>query len=588
MAGRRPRLLTCGDSMAGPKSTRTPRPHAQGVQVSWQAALPERETLDVDVLIVGAGPAGLACAIHLRRLLAERGMGDKTVLVLEKAEEVGYHVLSGAVMDPRGMAELFPDWKERGCPTESEVVFDCLDVLWKSGRSTRLKGLLAPPPLHNAGNHIISLYQVVRWLKEQAEALGAEVYAGFAGAEVLLEGQRVRGVQTRDAGIAKDGQPKGNFAPGMNVQAPVTVFAEGTRGSLAKHLIARLGLASETNPQNYGTGVKELWEIPAERGAALRGHVIHTLGMPLGLDGYGGGWIYGQKDNRLSIGFVVGLDHGDARLDPHALFVQWKQHPAVARHLAGGKVVRYGAKTIPYGGYFAMPKLFGDGFCLVGDTAGFLNSARLKGVHLALKSGMLAAEAIADALAKGDTSAAGLASYRERFEASWAREELWQVRNFHQAFEPGLFAGMLDAGVQMLTGGRGLVKHRRGHEDHTTTAPVERSRLAKPRYDDSVSLDKLTDVYWSGAVHDEDQPSHLVVTDPSICVERCTAEFGNPCQHFCPAAVYEWPEGHVGAGGPVINASNCVHCKTCDVADPYQVIEWIVPEAGGGPKYIDM
>jgi electron-transferring-flavoprotein dehydrogenase len=574
--------------MAGPKSTRTPRPHAQGLQVSWQAAVPEREALDVDVLIVGAGPAGLACAIHLRRLLTERGLGDKTVLVLEKAEEVGYHVLSGAVMDPRGMAELFPDWRERGCPSESEVTFDCLDVLWKSGRSTRLKGPLVPPPLHNAGNHIISLYQVVRWLKDQAEALGAEVYAGFAGAEVLFDGARVLGVQTRDAGLSKAGEPKGNFAPGMNVQAPVTVFAEGTRGSLAKHLIARLGLASETNPQNYGTGVKELWEIPSERGAAMLGHVIHTLGMPLGLDGYGGGWIYGQKNNRLSLGFVVGLDHSDARLDPHALFVQWKQHPAVARHLAGGKVVRYGAKTIPYGGYFAMPKLFGDGFCLVGDTAGFLNSARLKGVHLAIKSGLLAAESIADALAKGDTSAAGLSSYRERFEASWAREELWGVRNFHQAFEPGLFAGMLDVGVQMISGGRGLVKHRRGHEDHTTTAPVERSRLEKPRYDDGASLDKLTDVYWSGAVHEEDQPSHLVVTDPSICVERCTAEFGNPCQHFCPAAVYEWPDGHPGAGGPLINASNCVHCKTCDVADPYQVIEWVVPEAGGGPKYIDM
>jgi electron-transferring-flavoprotein dehydrogenase len=564
-------------------------------QVSWQIAGAEREELEVDALIVGAGPAGLACAIHLKRLLATRGKAGATVLALEKAEEVGYHVLSGAVMDPRGIAELFPDWKEKGAPVESEVTFDCLDVLWTSGKRTRIRGALVPPALHNHGNYVISLYRLTRWLKEQAEAAGAEVYAGFAGAEILFDGERVLGVQTRDAGISKKGERKANFAAGMNVRAKVTVFAEGTRGSLAKHLIARLGLGKETNPQAYGTGVKELWEVPEARGRAMKGHVIHTLGAPLGLDGYGGGWIYGCDRNRLSIGFVVGLDHHDARLDPHALFVQWKQHPAVAEHLAGGKVVRYGAKTIPYGGYWSMPALQGDGFCLVGDTAGFLNSARLKGVHLAIKSGMLAAEAIADALAKGDTSHASLARYTELFEASWARDELWKVRNFHQAFDAGLFAGILDAGLQMVTGGRGLVAHRKGHRDHETMRPVAQSRLTKPKFDGAQSMDKLTDVYWSGAVHEEDQPPHLVVTDPAICVERCTAEFGNPCQHFCPGAVYEWPAGHPPGGdqagkeaGPVINASNCVHCKTCDVADPYQVIEWVVPEAGGGPKYIDM
>jgi electron-transferring-flavoprotein dehydrogenase len=573
-------------------TTTTAQPHAQGLQVSWQAEGVAREQLEVDVLIVGAGPAGLATAIHLRRLLAERGLSDKTVLVLEKAEEIGYHVLSGAVMDPRGIAELFPDWQQQGCPVESPVVSDCLDVLWKSGKRTRLQGKLMPPPLHNHGNFIVSLYRVVRWLKERAEALGADVYPGFAGAELLFDDERVTGVQTRDAGLAKDGTRKGNFAPGMNVKAAITVLAEGTRGSLAKHLIARHGLASSDNPQSYGTGIKELIELPPERGKALRGHVIHTIGMPLGLEGYGGGWIYGQRDDQLSIGFVVGLDHSDARLDPHALFVQWKQHPAVAEHLAGGRVVRYGAKTIPYGGYFAMPRLFGPGYCLVGDVAGFLNSARLKGIHLAIKSGMLAAESIADALQRGDTSADALSSYRDRFEASWAKTELWSVRNFHQAFEAGLFAGMIDAGVQLVTGGRGLVAHRKSHADHTTTSPIARAKLAKPTFDDRLALDKLTDVYLSGALHDEDQPSHLVVMDPAICVERCTAEYGNPCQHFCPAAVYEWPAGHPPNGdrkaGPVINASNCVHCKTCDVADPYQIIEWVVPEGGGGPKYIDM
>ncbi len=559
-------------------------------QVSWQADVPERDSMDVDVLVLGAGPAGLACAIALKRALKAAGLADKSVLVLEKAEDIGYHTLSGAVMDPRGMAELFPDWKERGCPYESEVKFDCLDFLRKNGKKTRLTGKLVPPTLHNHGNYIVSLYHVVRWLKEQAEAEGCEVFPQFAGAEILFDGDRVVGVQTRDAGIDKKREPKGTFTPGANIRAAVTVFAEGTRGSLAKHLIERLKLARPENPQTWGTGIKEIWEIPAERGEKLLGHVIHTAGAPIGFDGYGGGWIYGQKDNKLSIGYVIGLSHHDAKLDPHALFVQWKQHPAVAELLAGGKVVRYGAKTIPYGGYFAMPKLQGDGFCIVGDSAGFLNSARLKGIHLAIKSGLLAAEAICGALQKGDTSAASLARYTELFEASWAKEELWKVRNFHQAFDGGMLAGALDVGVQMLTGGRGLVAHRHSHKDCETMRPVSESRLQKPAYNDSNAMDKLTDVYWSGAIHEEDQPSHLVVTDPSICVDRCTKEYGNPCQHFCPAAVYEWPAGHGTdrAAGPVINASNCVHCKTCDIADPYQVIEWIVPEAGGGPKYIDM
>ncbi|MEO6708260.1 MAG: electron transfer flavoprotein-ubiquinone oxidoreductase, partial [Planctomycetota bacterium] len=556
----------------------------------------EREELPVDVLIVGAGPAGLACAIELRRRFDAAGQGEKSVLVLEKAAEVGYHILSGAVMDPRGMDELFPDWKERGCPVESPVVDDCMELLRPQGKSLTLRGALMPPPLHNAGNSIISLYRVVRWMKDQAEALGAQVFPGFAAAEILFDGERVIGVQTRDAGIDKRREPKSTFQPGMNIRAAVTVFAEGTRGSNAKYLISRLGLDKPENPQVYATGIKEIWEIPPQRAAELKGHVIHTLGEPIGTDGYGGGWIYGLSDNRLSIGFVVGLDHHDAKLDPHALFVQWKAHPAIAARLAGGKVLRYGAKTIPEGGYFAMPRLQGDGFCLVGDSGGFLNAARLKGVHLAIKSGMLAAEAIAGALAKNDTSAAGLASYTEKFEASWAREELWRVRNFRQAFDHGFFAGVLDAGVQLVTGGRGFVKHRKSHTDSSTTRTLEqsggKSKLPHPRFNDTNAMDKLTDVYWSGAIHEEDQPPHLVVTDPAICVERCTQEFGNPCQHFCPAAVYEWPPGHPANGdpraGPVINFANCVHCKTCDIADPYQVIEWVVPEGGGGPKYIDM
>lgn len=552
----------------------------------------EREELPVDVLLVGSGVANLACATHLARLLAARGVADKTILVLEKAEEVGNHTLSGAVMNPRGLAELFPDWRERGCPVEGEVGPDAMWWLKKNGKHAQFEGALCPPQLKNHGNVIVSLNQVVGWMKTQAEALGVQVYAGFAAAEILFEahaggGEKVVGVQTRDAGIDKHGAAKPSFQPGMNVRAPITVFGEGPRGHLAKHLIKRLDLDHGKNPQVYGTGIKELWEVPAATGLAWQGRVVHTGGYPLGTDGYGGSWIYGLKDNRLSLGFVVGLDHHDARLDPHALFVKWKQHPAIARILEGGKVLRYGAKTVPEGGYFAMPRLYGEGFVLVGDTAGFLNASTLKGIHLAIKSGLLAAEAIADAVVASDSSAAKLARYDELFEASWARDELYGVRNWRQAFDQGFLAGMIDAGVQMVTGGRGLVARRQGHADHTTTRRIGESRFEKPAFDDSKSMDKLTDVYHSGTIHEEDQPAHLLVLDSTVCVERCTKEFGNPCQHFCPAAVYEWPkEG--AAKGPIVNFSNCVHCKTCDVADPYENIEWVVPEGGGGPKYHGM
>ena len=565
--------------------------HGKG-GVSLNAEGVEREELEVDVLLVGAGPSALSCAIHLKRQLDAAGKDDVSILVLEKAEDVGYHILSGAVMDPRAMAELFPDWKEKGCPFEAEVSYDCVEVLRANGKSTRLSGPFVPPPLHNKGNVIVSLYRVVRWLKDQAEELGIEVYPGFAAADVLYDGDRVVGVQTRDAGIAKDGTQKPQFEPGMEVKAKVTVFAEGTRGSLVKGLIHKLGLAKDANHQIYETGIKEIWSIPEERGKKLFGHVIHTMGVPLGTEGYGGGWIYGLSENRLSIGYVVGLDHPDPKLDPHALFVEWKQHPTIAALLEGGELVRYGAKTIPGGGYFAMPQLQGDGFCITGDSAGFVNMSRLKGIHLAMKSGMLAAEGIFEALEKDDTSAAGLSGYTRRFEASWAKDELWGVRNFRQAFQSGFFTGVLDAGVQMITGGRGLVARRKAVPDHAEMHELSRARLEKPTFDDKYGVDKLTDVYLSGAIHEEDQPSHLVVMDNDLCITRCTEEYGNPCQHFCPAAVYEWPHADAGEarekGGVVINASNCVHCKTCDVADPYQIIEWTVPEGGGGPKYIDM
>ena len=547
----------------------------------------EREELPVDVCIVGAGPAGLSCAIHLSRLLKEAGDEDRTILVLDKAEEIGHHSLSGAVMDPKGIAELFPDWKERGFPVLSEVKDDWAEMLRPGGGSLKLKGPLCPPPLKNHGNYMVSLNEITKWMSNEAEEMGVEIYAGFPVAEARFDGDtdRVVGVQTRDSGVAKDGSQKATFEPGMDVSADVTVFAEGVRGNLAKDLFRRLDVMDGRNPQTYGTGIKEIWEVSPEIGKEMHGKVMHTGGYPLDTKSYGGSWVYGIAENKISIGFVVGLDHPDARLDPHGLFVKWKQHPKIKRLLEGGKPINYGAKCVPEGGYFSQPRLHGDGFVFVGDTGGFLNAATLKGIHLAIKSGMLAAEGIAKALASGDTSQAGLKGYQDAYEASWARDELYGYRNYRQAFSGGLFAGMLDFGVQMVTKGRGLVARRAGHSDHETMTPDAQSTTEAPKYNDSDSMDKLTDVYLSGTMHEEDQPAHLLVNDPSICVDRCTEEYGNPCKHFCPAAVYEWPKGSEAV---VINASNCVHCKTCDIMDPYENIEWVVPEGGGGPKYLGM
>jgi electron-transferring-flavoprotein dehydrogenase len=397
--------------------------------------------------------------------------------------------------------------------------------------------------------------------------------------------------------VDKEGQQKSNFEPGYDLQAKVVILAEGPRGSLTKQLVSKFDLAKNANPQTYGVGVKELWEVPAGRIAP--GEVIYTMGWPLTTKEYGGAWIYGSKDNVVSLGFVTGLDYGDPRLDPQHVLQDFKQHPFVAKLLEGGKMIRYGAKSMPYGGWWAIPPVAGNGWMILGDSAGFLNSARLKGIHLAIKSGMLAAETAFEALTKDDSSTATLSGFQRKVEASWIKEELWKVRNLHQGFEHGMFAGMFHTGLQMVTGGRGLrnrypakagYEHMRKLAELPADGGPEAHMLGPAKGDGKLTFNKLTDLYHSGTKHEEDQPSHLVIHDTNICNTRCVKEFGSPCQNFCPANVYEMVEDASQPNGKRIslNPSNCVHCKTCDIADPYQIITWVPPEGGGGPNYDGM
>ena len=543
----------------------------------------ERETLDVDVLIVGAGPAGLAAAYHLRQLAKQAKRDDISIAVLEKGKEIGAHIISGAVMDPRGIQELMPDWKERGAPIERPVEEDRVLYLTRSGKFTLP---ITPAPLQNHGNFIISLNRFIRWFGQQVEQSGVDLFAGFAGADLLMEGDRVIGIRTGDKGIDKNGKPKGNYEPGIDVHAKVTILAEGVRGSLTKQLIQRLHLDHGRNPQVYAAGVKEIWDVPKQKNA--KGWVIHTMGWPIRNEEFGGGFIYHMADGKVSIGLVIGLDYVDPRVDPHQRFQQFKTHPLVRGLLEGGSLHSYGAKAIPEGGYWAQPQYYFDGGMIIGDSAGFLNSMRLKGIHLAFKSGMLAAQAAFEALQADDVSAARLKRFEELVEASWIKEELWKVRNFHQGFEHGLIPGMLHTALQMATGGGGIRNRYQNAPGYTRMRRISdypARNGTTPAFDRTLTFDKLTDVYNSGTEHDEDQPVHLHVIQPDICHPRCTSEFGNPCQRFCPAAVYEMVDAGNGQLRLQINASNCVHCKTCDIMDPYEVINWVPPEGAGGPNY---
>jgi electron-transferring-flavoprotein dehydrogenase len=549
----------------------------------------QREQLEADVLIVGAGPAGLACALHLANLIKKHNesggkpeLSTENIYVLEKGREIGAHQLSGAIMNPKALAELVPDF-EKSAPLDTPVTDDAA-LFFTEGSSFRFP--ITPPPFQNKGNYVVSLNKMAKWLGGLVEKTGVNLFTQFGGASLIYEGEGIAGVITEDKGLDKNGKPKDNYTPGYELRAKVTVLAEGPRGSLTKQLVQKNKL-DNINPQIYSIGIKELWDV--QPGRIQPGYVAHTLGWPVSTEMYGGGWIYGLSNNRVSIGLVIGLEYANPQFDPHEAFQRWKTHPFVKKILEGGKLVRYGAKTIPAGGWYSMPRNYVDGGLIIGDSGSFLDSQRLKGIHMAMKSGMLAAETILEALKSGDTSAKTLSVFPQKVEQSYIKKELWAVRNFHQSFEHGLYAGLFLTGLQFITGGRGLIDPMRVGPGYKHYHKLDGHSPAPERFkgDGKLTFDRLTDVYHSGTRHEEDQPCHLIVRDLNVCSTKCVVEYGNPCQYFCPAAVYEMAKDKDGLKLK-INAANCVHCKTCDIADPYQIIDWVVPEGGGGPNYEGM
>ncbi len=546
-----------------------------------------RQVLDVDVLFVGAGSASLAGALELKKLSANAGL-DISIAIIEKSREIGAHSLSGAIIDPRSLNEIIPNHLEKGVPFEAEVAEE--NMYYLSSKGKFLFPYL-PKAMSHHGCYVVSLGQFTRWLGKICEDEGIDIFCGFAGTEILYENDQVIGVRTGDRGIDKHGEPKPNYDQGVDIHAKVTVLGEGTRGSLSKTLINKHDLMKDKNPQVWAIGVKELWQMP--RGSVKAGYVAHTMGFPLGHEIFGGGFIYGMKNDILNIGLVVGLDYKDPSIDPHHELQLLKTHPWVRSLIENGKMISFGAKSLPEGGYFSLPKLTVNGAMLVGDSAGFLNGQRLKGIHLAMKSGMVAAETILSALQKKDFSDSILSDFQRRIDNSWIKEELYKVRNFHQAFDKGLVAGMVNAGLGLIAGGRGWgildrLHSKHGHKNlHPLTKDSPSNKYDKLNYDGKYLFDKATNIYHSATAHNEDQVPHLHVNEIDICISRCTEEYGNPCENFCPADVYEMT-GEKDNRRMQINFSNCVHCKTCDIMDPYQIITWVPPDGGDGPAWVNL
>lgn len=544
----------------------------------------EREVLEVDVLYVGGGIAALSSAYHLTQLAAKKGL-SLTIAVIDKARDYGNHTISGAVMDPRGIEELMPDYAQRGMPVEAHASEEKLAFFTER---MSIPSPIIPPFMKNKGYPIVSLSKVNAWLLKILEKTDINLFFGQSGAELLYEGDSVIGVRCTDAGLDKQGKPGSRYTPGPDIRAKVTVLAEGARGSLTKTLVQKFALDADSNKQGFTLGVKEIWEIEPAR--FRQGVVMHTMGYPVSFDTLGGAFVYSGAANTMALGMVVSLDSPDPALDAHEKLQRFKKHPAMAALLTNGKPVAYGARLIPEGGWFALPRLSVGGALIIGDAAGFVNAMRIKGIHLAIKSGMLAAETIVEACGKGDFSKAMLASFETRVNNSWIKDELWGARNFHQAFRRGLVVGGMLAGIQLLTRGWCFGNRLPADADHTYMEKWEhyyRGRMPESLKFDALVKSKEDCVYLSGTKHEEGQPCHLVVEKPELCGTQCRLEYGNPCTRFCPARVYEMEEVN-GQHKLKINPGNCLHCKACDVRDPYGVITWKCPEGGGGPHYTAM
>ena len=549
----------------------------------------ERESMEFDVLIVGAGPAGLSAAIRLKQQANEAGQ-ELEVCVVEKGSEVGAHILSGAVIEPRALDELIPDWKEKGAPLNSPVTKDEVYLLRSETAASKLPGFAVPKTMHNKGNYIISLGNLVRWLGEQAEELEVNVFPGFPAASIIYgEKGEVQGVITGDMGIGADGEPKDSFEPGMELRAKYTLFTEGVRGHLGKELISKYQLDEGKDAQHYGIGIKELWDIDPDK--HQQGLVVHGSGWPLPSDTGGGFFLYHDENNQVEVGLIVDLSYSNPHLSPFDEFQRMKHHPVIKQYLEGGKRVSYGARAITKGGYNCLPKMTFPGGLLVGCNAGTLNFAKIKGVHTAMKSGMVAAESVFEAIKGGDEGGSELTSYSDKWENSWANEELKKSRNFGPAMHKyGTFlGGAFNFIDQNIFGGNLPITLHDTKPDYATLKPAsECKKIDYPKPDGKLSFDKLSSVFLSNAVHEEDQPCHLQLKDPEVPIRDNLPKYDEPAQRYCPAGVYEVVDDDAGNPKFQINFSNCVHCKTCDIKDPAQNIVWVTPEGGGGPTYPNM